>query len=119
LYETGYKNPDGSVLKVYSPYDTSSVTLHFKWMSDYGIDGVFLQRFIAEISSDSGKNQFNKVLSSSVNASAAYNKTISVMYDLSGMPSNGVDILLGESYVNKDYIICRGCCLDMEYIQIE
>ena len=48
-YETPFKFPDGSPAHVFSPYDESTVDLHFKWMKEYGVDGVFMQRFFFRI----------------------------------------------------------------------
>lgn len=44
-YETPFKLKDGSTARFFSSYDKSTVDLHFKWMRDYGVDGVFMQRF--------------------------------------------------------------------------
>jgi len=44
-YETKFKFPDGKRARVFSSLDKSTTDLHFKWMKDYGIDGVFMQRF--------------------------------------------------------------------------
>jgi len=79
-----YKMADGSKAYVYSPYDESSVDLHFKWMKDYGIDGVFMQRFVREIDNTSGRNHFNKVLDNALKAAKKYGRAIGIMYDLSG-----------------------------------
>ena len=57
-YETSFKFANGEKAHVYSPYDEKSVDLHFKWMKEYGIDGVFMQRFVSEIKSSKGKNHF-------------------------------------------------------------
>jgi len=61
-YKTSFKYPDGSDAYVYSPYDEESVDLHFKWMKEFGIDGVFMQRFVSEIKSVKGKNHFLKYI---------------------------------------------------------
>ena len=95
-YDTPFRLADGSVAKVYSPYDESSVRLHFKWMKEYGVDGVFMQRFIAEVRNESGRAHFNKVLSSASKSALEYDRTISVMYDLSGMRSEDVTILIND-----------------------
>ena len=44
-YPTGLKQADGTVARFFSSTDESTVDLHFKWMKDYGLDGVFMQRF--------------------------------------------------------------------------
>ena len=44
-YPTGLKHADGSLAQFFSSTDKSTVDLHFKWMQQYGIDGVFMQRF--------------------------------------------------------------------------
>lgn len=44
-YETTFKHADGSPARVFSSADKSTVDLHFKWMAEYGLDGVFMQRF--------------------------------------------------------------------------
>lgn len=95
-YPTPFKFEDGTTANVYSPYDESSVRLHFKWMKDYGIDGVFMQRFISEIKNESGKKQFTTVLRHASKAALDYDRTISVMYDLSGMNSSDTSILIAD-----------------------
>ena len=44
----GLKMPDGSAAKLYSAFRKGPVLLHCKWMRQYGIDGVFLSRFVGE-----------------------------------------------------------------------
>ena len=44
----GLKMPDGSPARLYSAFRKGPVLLHAKWMRQYGIDGVFLSRFIGE-----------------------------------------------------------------------
>ncbi|WP_020529754.1 glycoside hydrolase family 71/99-like protein [Flexithrix dorotheae] len=95
-YETAFKFEDGSPATVFSPADESTVRLHFKWMEDYGIDGVFMQRFISEIRHESGRKHFTGVLESASKAALEYNRTIAVMYDLSGITSSEVDIVIED-----------------------
>tara|TARA_R110002111_G_scaffold101349_4_gene157068 strand:+ start:1292 stop:2638 length:1347 start_codon:yes stop_codon:yes gene_type:complete len=98
-YITPYKNADGSDTFLYSPYDESSVDLHFKWMKEHGIDGVHMQRFVVEIQSSNtkGKRHFNKVLENALKAAKKYDRAISIMYDLSGSDSNRV------AYLEQDW----------------
>lgn len=98
-YLTPFKFNDGTGAYLYSPYDAESVDLHFKWMKDYGIDGVFMQRFVVEIknSNPKGKNHFNKVLENALAAAEKYGRAISIMYDLSGCNPGDV------AYVEQDW----------------
>jgi hypothetical protein len=95
-YKTAFKFSDGSDAYVYSPYDAESVDLHFKWMKDYGLDGVFMQRFVSEIKSEKGKRHFNKVLDNALKAANKYKKAICVMYDLSGSSSADMQVLIND-----------------------
>ena len=65
-YETAFKLPDETPAKVFSSYDASTTDLHFKWMKQYGIDGVFMQRFVVSIRNQKGKDNYNKILNNAV-----------------------------------------------------
>lgn len=95
-YKTAFKYADGSDAFVYSPYDAESVDLHFKWMKEYGLDGVFMQRFVSEIKSEKGKRHFNKVLENALKAASKYQRAICVMYDLSGCSPGDMQILIND-----------------------
>jgi len=84
-YKTSFTFSDGSPAYVFSSHDESTVSTHFQWMKEYGIDGVFMQRFVGEIKNNSGKHHFNTVLNSAMKAANKYERAICVMYDLSGM----------------------------------
>jgi hypothetical protein len=98
-YVTPFIFANGDKATVFSPIDEETVDLHFKWMRDYGIDGVFMQRFVVEIKNPGSKAKahFDKVLQNALKASNKYNKAICVMYDLSGCTSADV------AYVQKDW----------------
>jgi len=95
-YKTAFKFANGTNAHVYSAYDEASVDLHFKWMQEYGIDGVFMQRFVSEIKNPSGKNHFNTVLRHALKAAKKYGRAISIMYDLSGSSSGEMDIVYND-----------------------
>tara|TARA_R110002049_G_scaffold308913_1_gene514889 strand:+ start:35882 stop:37174 length:1293 start_codon:yes stop_codon:yes gene_type:complete len=101
-YQTAFQYADGSNANIFSSNDESTVRLHFKWMKDYGVDGVFMQRFVGEIKNESGRNHFNKVLKSASKAALDYDRTIAVMYDLSGMGSQDVDVIIEDWKKLKD-----------------
>lgn len=96
-YATPFKLATGETARVFSSCDASTVDTHFRWMKEYGIDGVFLQRFVGEIANPSGKRHFDTVMASAFKAAARYDRVVCVMYDLSGMDSGGVDILLEDA----------------------
>ena len=81
----GFTYPDGSQAMVYSSYDESTVNLHFKWMKDYNIDGVFMQRFVSQIADPNAIPHSDKVLQSAMTASNVHARAISIMYDMVGM----------------------------------
>jgi hypothetical protein len=58
----GLKLPDGSPAKLYSAFRKGPVLLHHKWMRQYGIDGVFLSRFVSEASDSKRVVHVNTVL---------------------------------------------------------
>ena len=95
-YTTDFKFADGTPATTFSSHDESTVRLHFKWMKDYGVDGVYLQRFVGEIKSTSGKSHFNKVMESAAKSALEYDRTISVMYDMSGMRSEDVNVMIAD-----------------------
>src|SRR5690242_9923299 len=41
----GFTHPDGTQAFLFSSANPSTVERHFKWMQQYGLDGVLLQRF--------------------------------------------------------------------------
>lgn len=95
-YETAFKLPDETSAKVFSSYDASTTDLHFKWMKQYGIDGVFMQRFVVSIRNQKGKDNYNKILNNAVLSAEKYDRAICLMYDLSGMEAGEEDILIRD-----------------------
>lgn len=91
-YKTSFKYPNGEVAKVFSSFDKSTTDLHFKWMQEYGVDGVFMQRFfgVTRGYKDSNKPQ-DIILRNALEAAQKYDRAIAVMYDLSGLKAEGED----------------------------
>jgi hypothetical protein len=90
-YETGLKLADGSTARFFSSDDKSTVDLHFKWMKDYGLDGVFMQRFFGSARPGNSRKTANGVLINALEAASKYQRAIAVMYDLSGLKRSGED----------------------------
>ena len=98
----GFTYPDGSQAMVYSSYDESTVNLHFKWMKDYNIDGVFMQRFVSQITDAAALDHSDKVLASAMAASNEHARAIAIMYDMVGMnASSSADIILNDAAALK------------------
>jgi hypothetical protein len=76
--------PDASPAAVYSAYGLPTVVRHFRWMADYGIDGVFLQRFVAEIEYPLLREAKDKVARNAQIGAETYGRVFAVMYDVTG-----------------------------------
>ena len=87
-YPTGLKHADGSTARFFSASDKSTIDLHFKWMKEYGVDGVFVQRFFNAARPGAERNT---VLKNAMEAASKYERAIALMYDLSGLKGKGED----------------------------
>jgi hypothetical protein len=90
-YPTALTNQNGEVARVFSSWDESTTDLHFRWMQQYGIDGVFVQRFFGETRTAESRHKSRVILEHALKASQKYNRAIAVMYDLSGLNASGED----------------------------
>jgi len=91
-YKTSFVSPVGIAAEVFSSADKSTTDLHFKWMKEYGIDGVFMQRFFGVTRGYTNSNKSNDIiLRNALSASKANGRAIAVMYDLSGLKADGED----------------------------
>ncbi|HWX23068.1 MAG TPA: glycoside hydrolase family 71/99-like protein [Candidatus Binatia bacterium] len=79
----GLKMPDGSPARLYSAFRKGPVLLHTKWMRQYGIDGVFLSRFIGEANSPTRSRHVNQVLANVREGCHREGRVWAMMLDLS------------------------------------
>ena len=79
----GLKMPDGSPARLYSAFRKGPVLLHTRWMRQYGIDGVFLSRFIGEAASPARPRHVNTVLASVREGCHREGRVWAMMLDLS------------------------------------
>jgi hypothetical protein len=84
-YPTAFQNADGTPAEVFSSYNRKTVLRHFQWMKDYGIDGVFVQRFITQTFTPRTLRHVNVVLNSCRDGANLNGRAYAVMYDLSGL----------------------------------
>ena len=90
-YETPFSMPDGSKARFFSSVDKSTIDLHFKWMQEYDVDGVFVQRFFDVTREGNRKKESSAILRNAMEAASKYKRAIAVMYDLSGLNAVGED----------------------------
>lgn len=48
-YPTAFRHIGGESAEFFSSDDESTVDTHFRWMKEYGLDGVFMQRFFNSV----------------------------------------------------------------------
>lgn len=83
-FASGFKYADGSTAFVFSSYNNKTVLRHFMWMKEYGIDGVFLQRFASETTPGStARNHRDQVMLHCRQGANLYKRAWAMMYDLS------------------------------------
>ena len=90
-YPTSLTNRDGTAAHVFSSWDESTTDVHFRWMQQYGVDGVFVQRFFSPLRTRQDREKSRVVLEHALKASQKYGRAIAVMYDLSGLRDQGED----------------------------
>jgi len=97
LFKTRLKYSNQKNASVYSAYTYKTVERHVKWMKDYGIDGVFVQRFVG-----SARNRTklrDKVLQNVRKGAEKYGRVFANMYDISG--GGNMDLV---EFIKKDWM---------------
>ncbi|MEX1115192.1 MAG: glycoside hydrolase family 71/99-like protein [Akkermansiaceae bacterium] len=95
-FDTPFRHADGRVAQVFSSAVPDTVARHFQWMKQYGIDGVFVQRFATEVTGRNGRadtprrRAINQVLDNCRAGAETHGRTYTVMYDLTGMPAERI-----------------------------
>jgi len=90
LEATNFVHKDGNTAYLFSSANPKTVNRHFKWMKDYSIDGVFVQRFTANFKNQKLKNNLNVVFDNCFNGAKNNDRVLSIMYDLSGSKQSDV-----------------------------
>jgi hypothetical protein len=67
---------------LFSSRNQKTVSRHFRWMKQYGLDGVLVQRFVGEIRRK--QQDGDVVLKNIMNAAAESGRTFAIEYDISG-----------------------------------
>jgi hypothetical protein len=95
-FPTAFRHPDGSVAEVFSSVRPTTVAVHFRWMRDYGIDGVFVQRFAVDARSARRRASMDTVLDSCRAAAAETGRCWALMYDLTGLRTGAKETVLAD-----------------------
>jgi hypothetical protein len=108
-YPTLFQHKDGRVAAVFSSHNAKTVLRHFRWMEQYGIDGVFVQRFAVETIEPRDLRHGNTVLAHCREGANRCGRSYAVMYDLSGLPAGGTErviedwkLLVDRAKIGKD-----------------
>jgi hypothetical protein len=90
----GFTYPDGSQAYLFSSQDQQTVDRHFDWMLEYGIDGVFVQRFVVGVATHP-----TNVLNNARSAANRTGRIFSITYDMSGQSTNNLFNRLTNDWV--------------------
>jgi hypothetical protein len=89
----------GRRAQLYSAYNGKTVDRHFRWMRDYSLPGVFLQRFVGGLN-DGAVLGFRDAVARNVRSAAESNgRVFAIMYDVSGHPEESL-----KEAVERDWI---------------
>lgn len=109
LCATGIKHRDGSPVQLYSAYNEKTVLRHLQWMQQYGIDGVFLQRFANGIGKPEVMKHYDRIVANLRGGAKTYGRAWGMMYDLSGLRDGEARLVIedwkrlsGQDHITQD-----------------
>lgn len=80
-YGTAFTYPDGSPAYLFSSQNERTIMRHMKWLRDYHLDGVFVQRFLNEKGDGVVWEMRNKTTKNVQKGCEKYGRVFAVMYD--------------------------------------
>lgn len=95
-FPTPFRHPDGSVAEVFSSTRPAVIALHFQWMRDYGIDGIFLQRFAGTTRDERFRKPQDGILDACRRSAKDTGRTWALMYDLSGLTKEAAQTVITD-----------------------
>ncbi len=95
-FPTDFVHADGRPAEVFSSYLAPTVRRHFAWMQEYGIDGVFVQRFIGSLRRPASLRHNQAVLEHVREAARDTGRIYALMYDLSGLAPGNAERLIED-----------------------
>ncbi len=79
----GFHTRDGTPATLFSSANARTIERHFEWMKQYGIDGVFLQRFVVNL----GVPSFDRVLEHVRASAKRTGRVYAICYDMTSAPT--------------------------------
>ena len=95
-HATALVGSDGRPVELFSSFHPQTVDTHFRWMKEYCLDGVFVQRFAAPLASPRHLRNCTVVLDHCRAAANRHGRAYAVMYDLSGLKAGGAADVLAD-----------------------
>ena len=80
-YDADLSFPNGRMAPVFSSHNRNTVVKHMKWVRDYNLDGVFLQRFISSADSKPKMNHKDTVTRHVIEGCESFGRVFAIMYD--------------------------------------
>lgn len=90
-FATEFRLAGGETAHVFSSHHKKTVLRHFQWMKEYGLDGVFVQRFVVETQATLPLRHCNTVLANCREGANLHGRCYAAMYDLSGLRQGSID----------------------------
>jgi len=98
---TPFVLPGGRSAELYSAFNPKTVDRHFLWMQEYGLAGVFLQRFTVRLDNPRVLG-FRDAVARNVRAAAeARGRVFAMMYDISGQSRESVVEAVKRDWVHS------------------
>jgi hypothetical protein len=92
--ETGWTTSDGSSVALFSSLNPTTVDRHLRWMREYDIDGLALERFVSNIYKPEELARRDRVLKNVMAAALTQKRAFFIMYDISGTdPARWINLI--------------------------
>jgi hypothetical protein len=97
--QTPFTLPDGRKAELYSAFNPRTVDRHFRWMREYDLAGVFLQRFTVRLDNAAVLGFRDGVARNVRSAAESHGRVFAMMYDISGHPRESVTEAVKRDWV--------------------
>lgn len=95
-YASPFEFADGRNAQLFSSVNLKTVRRHFRWMREYGIEGAFVQRFGTMLTLSAHVPSLNTVLKHCTESANAEGRSLTVMYDLSGLAAEKFELIASD-----------------------